>query len=79
LFPNDEITIAPTQLQAKELSMKGVFRYANQFHRAIRLFESKVVGVMDLVTGRWPLKGVAAAFERAENDRTSVLKVMVTL
>jgi L-iditol 2-dehydrogenase len=79
MFPNDEVTIAPTQLQAKELSMKGVFRYANQFPRAVRLLESKLVEVMDLVTGHWSFEDVAEAFERAENDRTHVLKEMVTL
>jgi L-iditol 2-dehydrogenase len=79
MFPSDHVTIAPTQLQAKELTMKGVFRYANQFPRAIRLLGSKVVDVMDLVTGRWSFEDVAAAFERAESDRTHVLKEMVSL
>jgi threonine dehydrogenase-like Zn-dependent dehydrogenase len=79
MFPNDQVTIAPTQLQAKELSMKGVFRYANQFPRAIRLLASKGVEVTDLMTGHWSFEEVAKAFERAENDRTHVLKEMVTL
>jgi L-iditol 2-dehydrogenase len=79
MFLNDQVTIAPTQLQAKELSMKGVFRYANQFPRAIRLLESNVLEVMDLVTGRWSFEDVAKAFERADSDRIHVLKEMVTL
>ena len=58
----------PTQLiQNRELTLTGVFRYANTWPEAIELVESHRVDLDSMVTGRFPLERTADALD---SDRT---------
>ncbi len=58
----------PTQLIAnRELTLTGVFRYANTWPEAISLVESRRVDLDSMVTGRFPLERTAEALD---SDRT---------
>jgi L-iditol 2-dehydrogenase len=58
----------PTQLiQNRELTLTGVFRYANTWPEAISLVESGRVDLDSMVTGRFPLERTAEALD---SDRT---------
>ena len=58
----------PTQLiQNRELTLTGVFRYANTWPEAIALVESRRVDLDSMVTGRFPLERTAEALD---SDRT---------
>ena len=54
----------PTQLiQNRELTLTGVFRYANTWPEAIALVESRRVDLDSMVTGRFPLERTAEALD----------------
>jgi L-iditol 2-dehydrogenase len=58
----------PTQLiQNRELTLTGVFRYADTWPEAIALVESHRVDLDSMVTGRFPLERAAEALD---SDRT---------
>jgi L-iditol 2-dehydrogenase len=58
----------PTQLiQNRELTLTGVFRYANTWPEAIALVESRRVDLDSMVTARFPLERTAQALD---SDRT---------
>jgi L-iditol 2-dehydrogenase len=58
----------PTQLiQNRELTLTGVFRYADTWPEAIALVESGRVDLDGMVTGRFPLESAAEALD---SDRT---------
>jgi L-iditol 2-dehydrogenase len=59
----------PTQLiQNRELTLTGVFRYANTWPEAIELVQSRRVDLDSMVTGRFPLERTADALD---SDRTA--------
>jgi len=68
----------PTQLiQNRELTLTGVFRYANTWPEAISHVESGRVDLDSMVTGRFPLERTAEALD---SDRTpGSVKTMVAV
>lgn len=59
----DEIAIPVSLVQARELVVTGVFRYANTWPAAIELVRAGLVDLDALVTGRYGLDDVRAALD----------------
>ncbi|XP_071477213.1 sorbitol dehydrogenase-like [Diadema antillarum] len=66
-----------TLISVKELELKGIFRYANMYPKAISLLSSGQMPVKGLVTHRFPLQRVSDAFETAASRECQAMKVII--
>ena len=62
-----------------ELTVKGVFTYANQFPKAIALAAAGRVNLRLPVTHTFPMEQIVEAFETSRTKKDVSLKVMVTI
>jgi L-iditol 2-dehydrogenase len=72
----DTVTLDVALLQGRELSVTGVFRYANTYPLALQLISSGAVNVTDIITHRFNLEDTERALTISQTDRNS-LKAMV--
>ncbi len=72
-----EVTLPLNQLVAKEIQVKGNFRFHEEFFWAVRLISEKRIPLDPLLTGVFELDDAVAAFEAA-NDRQQSMKVQLT-
>ena len=63
--------------RAKELDLKGTFRFGMEFADAVRLIVARKVDVLAIVTAERPLSGAPDAF-RLALDRSQSVKVVLT-
>ena len=63
-------------LTAKEISLKGSFRFHFEFNLAVSLMQKGLIKVSDLITQNVPLHDASTGFELA-SDRGSALKVQI--
>jgi len=75
---SDTAEIPFLKLQAKEVLVTGVFRYANRFGTAVGLLASGRIDTRPLITHRFRFPDVAEAMEFAAKNRESALKTLVT-
>ncbi|XP_039254985.2 sorbitol dehydrogenase-like [Styela clava] len=73
LSPSIPIVLAAT----KEVDIKGVFRYANNYPQSISLVSSGAIDVSKLITHRFTLQESEKAFEVAADSRQRAIKVMI--
>lgn len=66
-------------LQAKELRLETVFRYANVYDRAIALMASGKVDLKPLISASLPFADAIAAFDRAVEARDSDVKLQIVM
>jgi L-idonate 5-dehydrogenase len=62
---------------AKEIDLRGTFRFDREFGEAVSLIADGRVDVLALVTGRRPLAQAPEAF-RVALDRSRSVKVLLT-
>jgi L-iditol 2-dehydrogenase len=72
----DTVTLDVALVQGRELSVTGVFRYANTYPLALQLISSGAVNVTDVITHRFTLEDTERALTISRTDRSS-LKAMV--
>lgn len=72
----DEITLPMSTLQEREVTVTGVFRYANTWPQALAMLADGTVVLDGLVTGRFSLEESEQALRAASNDPASV-KAMI--
>jgi L-idonate 5-dehydrogenase len=72
-----QIPVPANAIMAKELDLKGTFRFGEEFYEAVRLIVSGKVDVLQLVTAERPLAGAPDAF-RLALDRSRSVKVVLT-
>jgi L-iditol 2-dehydrogenase len=72
----DTVTLDVALVQGRELSVIGVFRYANTYPLALQLISSGAVNVTDVITHRFTLEDTERALTISRTDRSS-LKAMV--
>ena len=76
---DDSVTYRMLKIVDKELSIHGVFRYANTYPAAVALVASGQYPVEDVVTHRYPIDEAVAGFRTALDAKDRAIKVMVTL
>jgi L-iditol 2-dehydrogenase len=72
----DTVTLDVALVQGRELSVTGVFRYANTYPLALRLISSGAINVTDVITHRFALEETERALTISRIDRNS-LKAMI--
>ena len=73
-----DMTLPVQQITVKELSLKGSFRFHEEFETAVRLMQSGLIDVKPLITHTRPLEEAPAAFLLAA-DRQQAMKVQLQL
>ena len=66
-------------LQAKELRIETVFRYANVYDRAIALIASGKVDLKPLISATIPFEDSIAGFDRAVEARETDVKLQIAM
>ncbi len=78
-MPPRRVALDVVALQAKELRVESVFRYANQFPRALRLLASGQVDVKPFVSRTFPFAQAVQAFEHAAAAHPGDVKIQIEL
>lgn len=78
-MPVDPVLFDIVGLQAREVRIETVFRYANVYDRAINLIASGKVDLKPLITATLPFEESVAAFERAAEQRPTDVKIQIKL
>lgn len=71
------VTFSLNDLQSREISVHGVMRYSNTYPAAIALVSSGRFPIEQIITKRFSLDDVHAAFEAAAGRKDEVTKVLV--
>lgn len=71
-----DLSIPQNLIVAKEIEMRGTFRFHEEFALAVDLINRRRVDVKPLLTGVYPLDQAVAAFEIA-GDRNKSMKVQI--
>ncbi|HEY2862135.1 MAG TPA: L-idonate 5-dehydrogenase [Casimicrobiaceae bacterium] len=75
-IPHEPMPFVVNEIMAKELDLKGAFRWGIEFDWAVDYLSSRRVDVKPLLSGQFPLQDAVKAFELAK-DKTRSTKVQV--
>lgn len=78
-MPVDPVPVDIVGLQAKELRVETVFRYANIYDRAIALIGAGKVDLKPLISATLPFEDSIAAFDRAVEARDTDVKIQIEM
>lgn len=78
-MPVEPVPVNIVALQAKELRVETVFRYANVYDRAIALIASGKVDLKPLISDTIPFVDSVAAFDRAAEGRDTDVKLQIVM
>jgi L-idonate 5-dehydrogenase len=73
-----DMNLPVQQITAKELQLRGSFRFHNEFFTGVKWMRSGQIDVKPLITHTLPLTKATEAFELA-SDRTQALKVQLAM
>ena len=76
-MPSGPVPLDVVSLQAKELSIKTIFRYVNIYPRVINLISSGKLNVKPLVTSSYDFKDSVKAIEYAATLPDDEIKIMI--
>ncbi|RRH93913.1 L-idonate 5-dehydrogenase, partial [Mesorhizobium tamadayense] len=76
-LPGGQMPVPANAVMAKELDLKGTFRFGTEFGRAVDLIVAGEVDVLKLVTAERALSAAPDAFRLAA-DRSQSVKVVLT-
>ena len=76
-LPGGAMPVPANAVMAKELDLKGTFRFGREYEEAVDLIVSGKVDVLKLVTAERPLSDAPNAFLLAL-DRSQSVKVVLT-
>jgi L-iditol 2-dehydrogenase len=77
MSPKDLMPINHGQISGKELTVLGIFRYANMYPKAIELVKSGEIDVKSLVTKEFNLEKTQAALDYAIEHKNDSIKVII--
>ena len=76
-LPGGLMPVPGNAVMAKEIDLKGTFRFGNEFRKAVDLIVDGQIDVRKLVSAERPLSSAEAAFRLAA-DRSQSVKVVLT-
>jgi L-idonate 5-dehydrogenase len=71
-----DMNLPMVQITAKELELKGSFRFHEEFPFAVELMQKGLIDVKPLITHTMPIEEAVAAFDAA-NDRSRAMKIQI--
>ena len=71
-----DMTLPLQAMTAKELQLRGSFRFHSEFFTAVDMMQQKRLGVTPLMTHTFPLSEAIPAFEMA-SDRSQAIKAQI--
>ncbi|MFT2719048.1 NAD(P)-dependent alcohol dehydrogenase [Deinococcus sp. A31D244] len=77
LPPDPEVSLDIVSAASREVTLRGVFRYANCYPAAAQLVASGAANLDALVTHRFPFGQTPQAFEFADREKRTSMKVMI--
>ena len=75
-LPHEPLPFVVNEIMAKEIDLRGVFRWGIEFDWAVRYLSARRVDVRPLLTEQFPLQDAVKAFALAK-DKTQSTKVQV--
>jgi D-xylulose reductase len=78
-MPNAPVLFDVVGAQAKEISLKPIFRYRNMYPRTLNLMSSGALDVKPLITHRYVMKDAVEAFKFAASSPSDAIKVMISV
>lgn len=72
-----DMTVPMQAMTAKEITLRGSFRFHAEFATAVQLMQAGLIDVAPLITHSFAIEDAQAAFEQA-SDRASSMKVQLT-
>jgi L-idonate 5-dehydrogenase len=72
-----DMTLPMQAMTAKELSLKGSFRFHGEFHTGVSLMQKGLIDVKPFITQTFPLDQAVAAFQTA-GDRSRAMKAQIS-
>ena len=75
-LPHEPLPFVVNELMAKELDLRGAFRWGIEFDWAVEYLSTRRVDVRPLLSGQYPLQDAVAAFHAAA-DKNRSTKVQV--
>jgi L-iditol 2-dehydrogenase len=76
MAPDRDYALPVGRIQDRELSLRGTFRYANTYKRAIRILAGRPFDIDSLVTGEFPLERTADALSASRTNPSAVKSVV---
>ena len=74
--PEIRIPVIKTCMR-REIDVRGIFRYANCYPRAISMVATGKVDLKPLVSHRFPLEKVQEAFQTSKCPKSGAMKIMI--
>ena len=74
-----EITISYTNLVRKNISLEGMFRYANTYKPIIRLLESNLINLNDWISHKFKFEDINKAIDLAIDPNIDNMKIIINL
>jgi D-xylulose reductase len=78
-MPVEPVPVDIVAAQAKEARMETVFRYANQYPRALALLSSEKINIKPLITDKYKFKDAVKAYEYAANPKPTTVKTVIEM
>jgi D-xylulose reductase len=78
-MPVEPVPVDIVTGQAKEARMETVFRYANQYPRAVALLASGKINIKPLITDNYKFKDAIKAYEYAANPKPTSVKIVIEM
>ncbi|XP_076293970.1 sorbitol dehydrogenase isoform X2 [Lasioglossum baleicum] len=72
-----EVKIPLINALCREVDIRGVFRYANDYEDALNLLATKKIDVKPMITHNYKIEDTVAAFDISKSGQTDVIKVMI--
>ena len=76
-IPVEKISFDITPLSVKEAKIETVFRYSNQYEKAIQMLATNKIDVKPLMTDTIPFKESVGAFKKASEHRPNDVKLQI--
>jgi L-iditol 2-dehydrogenase len=77
MSPGEELSVPMSFIQNSEITLTGIFRYANTYADAIALVATGRIDVRSLITGRYPLEAAEQALQATKQDPTNIKSIVV--